>query len=178
MRPFPPARLWLRDLAVLGGVAGLLHVERAEHAAGAEPSLILQIAAGAGLVLAAALLHEWGHLLGSLLTRSEIRYASSPWTLLFFDFDTDANDRRQFLAMSVGGYLGSLLGLALIAAVAPLDRLPGWIAMGVGSLGVIATIVIEMPTTLRVWRGAEPPPPLVRAAGHDEPSGGVDAEES
>ena len=80
---------------------------------------------------------------------------------LLFDFDVTRNDRRQFLWMNFGGYLAVLLTLIVYAWLLPFDRLAGQVAIGGIAVGGAALFLIELPITIRVLRGAEPPPPLV-----------------
>ena len=62
--------------------------------------------------------------------------------------------------MSLGGCAASAVGLVGILASTP-PTLSGQIARRLAALGVLATVALEVPTTLRVLRGG----PL--------PSGGV-----
>ena len=126
---------------------------------------VYRVFVGLLTVLAGALLHEWGHLLASLATRAVVHFPPGWAAKLLFDFDVEANDRRQFLAMSWGGYLGSAVGVVLFAALLPWDRLAGQVAILGAALGMLVSMIIEMPTTLRVLRGAEPPAALLTVAG-------------
>lgn len=75
---------------------------------------------------------------------------SSPF--LFF-FDVQNSDRRAFLAMSYGGYAGSALATLAIAALVPRDRWSGRVALVAATLGTLATLALEVPTTVHVARG-------------------------
>lgn len=122
---------------------------------------------GLATVVPGALLHEWGHLVAALATRSQVHYPAGWIDKLLFDFDVETNDRRQFLIMSAGGYLGSAIGVALFVWLLPLDRLSGQVALAGAALGMVVSMIIEMPTTIRVLFGHAPPTPLVRVSQRD-----------
>jgi membrane-associated protease RseP (regulator of RpoE activity) len=103
------------------------------------------------------LLHEWAHLAGALATGSKVHYPNRVLAPLLFHFDTEENDRAQFLAMSYGGYVGSAIGTLAILLFAPLDTLAGRTALGLAVVGGIVTAVAEVPTTVRVLRGGPLP---------------------
>jgi hypothetical protein len=79
------------------------------------------------------------------------------FSTLLFHFDSAKNDRRQFFWMSAGGYLASVVALAIILVLCPLSTWAGRTALGLAGLGVLATFTIELPITWRVWRGAALP---------------------
>ena len=147
-----PRTTLVRDLVILAVVALLWWCD-ARGLGGAGVS----IAAGLSVAVAAFLLHEWGHLVGALAVGSHVYLPNRVLAPLLFHFDTERNDRRQFLWMSCAGYVTSALGPAVIAALAPLDRLSGRVALGVAVVALIGTLVAEAPMTLRVLRG-EPLP--------------------
>lgn len=91
------------------------------------------------------LLHEWGHLTGALLVRANVvlpRMFESPF---LFRFDLHRNSRRQFTGMALGGFVSSLLFVGLLLLVLPLGLLASQVALGLTALGVLATLVIEVP---------------------------------
>jgi hypothetical protein len=59
--------------------------------------------------------------------------------------------------MSFGGYGATVLAVAAIALLCPLDAWSGRVALGLAGLGAVLTFVLEVPITLRVWRGGELP---------------------
>jgi hypothetical protein len=152
-----------RDLALLA-VAALLWWADARGSG----SALLAVAAGVSAGVAGFLLHEWGHLAGALAAKSRVHFPDRVLAPLLFHFDTTRNDRRQFLWMSYGGYAGSLAGIALILAFAPLDRLSGRVALGLAAAGALVTFLAEVPTTVRVLRGA----PLPTGYAFDVPDRG------
>lgn len=153
----------LRD-AALTGIAALTWAadRRLRHRKGLVATAV-GVAAGVAAPTVAFLLHEWGHLAGAVVSGGVAHPASRLRSPFLFHFDCEASDRRQFLIMSAGGYAASALGLAGILVTTP-PTLSGRLARRLAALGVLATVVLEVPTTLRVLRGG----PL--------PSGGVYAD--
>jgi hypothetical protein len=153
-----PLHLLLRDAAVVTGTVTLWALDASLR--GGSPSLARTIAgvlAGVSFAVSGFILHEWGHLAGARWTGSRVHFAQTVWTPLLFHFDVRANTRRQFLAMSLGGYAGTALGLLALALVADASALSGRVAIGLTVIGVIVTLVAELPTTVRVWMGGSLP---------------------
>jgi len=120
-------------------------------------SIPLQVGVALLTTLVGFLVHEWGHLLGALAYRARV-YAPHRWYELFlFHFDGRNNDARQFIAMSIGGFIASALVVVVLLTLLPLGTLAGIMALVFGGLGVLATFVLEFPTTWRVMRGAPLP---------------------
>lgn len=149
----PPLRLVLRDLVIAALVALAWWLDARARGAAA---IAVGLVTGVVTAYAGFLAHEWGHLAAALASGSTVSYPRGLFSKLLFHFDSGENTRRQFFWMSAGGYLASILGVALIAALAP-RRLSGLVALGLASLGVLATFVLEVPITLRVLRGADLP---------------------
>jgi hypothetical protein len=119
-------------------------------------SALVGVAAGALAAIAVYLAHEWGHLLAARAAGSRVHYPERVTSTFLFFFDVGANDRRQFLAMSLGGFATSAVALPLLFASVP-AALSGWVAMGLAGAGLVATLVTELPPFLRVLRGAPLP---------------------
>ncbi len=158
MRGFGP--LLLRDLGVAALTAGVLVLD-ARTEADAPLAVPLGLAAGALAALTAFFVHEWGHLIGALAAGGVAHPAPSLASFFLFHFDVAQSDRRQFLAMSYGGYLATLLAVLLLALWIDPARLSGQTCLVLSVLGIGVTLALEIPTTVRVARGG----PL--------PSGGV-----
>lgn len=151
-----------RDLLLCGFTAGLWMQTLSE-----QPVLAAEILAALFTVLIAYLLHEWGHLVGALLTRSVVHLPDGALSSPFlFRFDTGRNTRHQFLVMSLGGFIASVLVVLALLMLLPLERLSGRLALGLIALGVLATLVLELPVAWRVYRGS--PLPEGRAFVHSE----------
>jgi len=108
-------------------------------------------------VICGYLAHEWGHLFGCWFRGSVVQMPERVTALFLFNFDVGRNDRRQFNAMAMGGFIASVVYVFALAALLPLDLLAGKIAMALTVIGVIATFVFEVPTAWRVFRGAPLP---------------------
>lgn len=143
----------LRDFAILMATAVAWWAEGGG-------GIVVAVVAGALTTVVAFIGHEWGHLAGCWLSGARVHAPSRLWSVFLFNFDVKRNDRRQFLALSWGGYAASLLALVLMAFAVPTDRLAGWVAWTLTTIGVGVTLVLEVPTTIRVLRGG----PLPRGA--------------
>jgi hypothetical protein len=151
-------KLALRDVLVLVVCLGAWALDaRIGRPSGGAAAWVTAALVSGATALAAFYAHEWGHLAGALLTRSEVHLPKRVATLFLFHFDTARNDRRQFLAMSLGGFVASALVVALVVALAPLDALSGKVALALVGVGVLATLVLEVPTALGVHRGGALP---------------------
>jgi hypothetical protein len=117
----------------------------------------LSVTAGLLLGISGFLLHEWGHLIGAHTSGGRAVPARSLRSIFLFAFDVQRSSPRQFLAMSYGGYIASILGLGLVFALVSLDRLSGQVALGFTGFGLLVTAVLEIPTTVRVLRGRDLP---------------------
>lgn len=107
--------------------------------------------------VAGFLVHEWGHAIGAKVSGATIYFAERVTSTFLFFFDTTKSTARQFVAMSMGGYVASALALWAAVAWLPRDRLSGQVGLLVVGLGVVATVVAELPTTIRVARGGPMP---------------------
>ncbi len=144
-------RRTLRDLATLGAMAALLVLD-ARTAQGSATSLAIGAALGALVTLSAFLLHEWGHYAGARLAGARPVPTRSAFAVFLFDLDEPSCTREQWLAMSLGGYLASLVAVALIATWIDLGRASGIVTAVLAGLGIAATFAIELPITWRVYR--------------------------
>jgi len=158
-------RLLLRDLALALATVVAWWLEGRLRSEPGALAIVVGVLTGALTGVLGFLLHEWGHLAGSLATGSVVHYPKLGTSALSFHFDSSKNDRRQFFWMSAGGYLASLLGLILIVGLVPLGAWSGRVAVLIVALGTLATFVLELPITFRVLRGA----PLPTGAAYQQP---------
>jgi membrane-associated protease RseP (regulator of RpoE activity) len=148
----------VRDIALLVLCLGLWQFDLLRQAQGGGWLLIgLEILTAAVTLVVSFLVHEWGHLIGALLTRSKVYAPHGLFELFLFHFDGHQNNARQFIAMSIGGFIASGLMMIAVIAFAPLHSLDGKLALVFVAIGIIATVVLEFPTTWRVARGAPLP---------------------
>lgn len=145
----------LRDVAVAAAMLLLWSV--ALRAPDTAWGSAMHVAAGLATVLVGYLAHEWGHLLGALWRRSAVRLPDRLLSAFLFNFDVGCNNRAQFNAMVAGGFIASLLFVALALLLIPWEPLAGKIALTLTALGVAATFILEVPTAWRVFRGAPLP---------------------
>lgn len=149
----------VRDIVLLVLCMLLWDYTLQQQTAGLNSWLSIPLQTGVALLttLVGFLVHEWGHLLGALAYRAKVHAPHRWYELFLFHFDGRNNTARQFIAMSIGGFIASAIVVAVLLASLPLNTLAGILALAFGSLGVLATFVLEFPTTWRVMRGAPLP---------------------
>ncbi len=152
-----PLHMMLRDALLLIASVVLLLVSHRMQDASQSGWIALGWIAGILLPVCGYLVHEWGHLMGCLLSRSRVHFPSKPLAVLLFRYDTGRNDRRQFLAMFCGGFVASVAIVALYAWALQWHYLADRIALLLTSMGVLATFVLEIPEGWRVYRGGPLP---------------------
>ncbi len=158
MRPFLP--FLVRDL-VMVAIALLAAWLDVSLAADGPAGIAFGALVGALATWVAFLVHEWGHLFGTLASGGRAHAPASLAAVFLFAFDVETSTRRQFLAMSLGGYLGTVAAVVPLALWIDTSRASGLVALVLSSIGITVTVARELPTTWSVARGA----PL--------PSGGV-----
>lgn len=154
-------RMALRDALVLALTLAVWLV-----VAALDPALSPWLARAAALVAVVLtsvgiyLVHEWGHLVGAWLGGATVEVADRFTSVFLFRFDTGRSSRREFLAMSCGGFVASVVSVALLLVLLPLDGAAGTagkVALGLALLGVLTTFVLEGPVAWKVARGAPLP---------------------
>ncbi|MGH8444119.1 MAG: hypothetical protein ACREVL_02575 [Solimonas sp.] len=153
----PPFFLMVRDTAVIALAVVAWLASRQLQDAGSAFTWPAAIAAGLLIPLAGFFVHEWGHLLGALRSGARVEYPDTVWAIFLFRFDVVRSDRRQFLAMSNGGFITSVLFIALLLSTLSLHYIGDIIALALSGLGVLATFVLELPVAWKVSRGAPLP---------------------
>jgi Na+/proline symporter len=104
------------------------------------------------------LLHEGGHLIGAVLAGSTVHSPKSLASGFLFSFDSRANTRGQFLGMTSGGWLATVLGLWIVYALLPSDLFASRVARGVVAANVLLVILIEVPLVVySLLTGRVPP---------------------
>lgn len=120
--------------------------------------IALHVFTGLMTVLCGFFMHEWGHLLGAWSAGSAFelpaRLAESPF---LFRFNNVRNSRAQFCVMSLGGFASSIIFVALLLLVLPGHLLASYVAQGLTAVGVLATLITEVPGLVKVMRGAPLP---------------------
>ena len=134
-----------------------------------------------GLVLGLAfgfsvfLLHEWGHWLGAVLGGSRIHAPDRLSSFYLFSYDSARNSRKQFLAMSLAGFV--VTALAIIVAYGPLAEPLQSARVARGAIAFLAslTVFIEIPLLVFSFFSSKLPPvetfkvPVGREAEPDTP---------
>jgi len=107
------------------------------------------VVTGAALALCAHLAHEWGHIFGGWIGKSQMQPGVSLKTLSLFLYSSSGNSRRQFMLMSFSGFLATALGVGFFYGVLPDDALATRIARGYSTVQVLLALVLELP--LVIW---------------------------
>lgn len=152
-----PVHVMARDGMLIALAVGVLLWARALQVADsgwAWPSAGL---AALLLALAGYLVHEWGHLCGALISRASVILPPGINQAFLFRWDSDRNNRQQFFWMASGGFVAS--GLTVVVYLVVLDTafLADRLALILTALGVLATLIIEVPEFLGVARGGPIP---------------------
>jgi hypothetical protein len=115
------------------------------------------VLAGALLGGCALLTHEWGHFLGAALGRSRIAPGTSLRSPFSFSFDSLRNSQGQFLAMSLGGWVGTAFWVWAVYAWFPHEDLASRVARGTALISAAVAALIEIPLVARsLWTGKIP----------------------
>jgi hypothetical protein len=118
----------------------------------------LHLATGLMTVVCGFFLHEWGHLVGAWMANAAfVLPASVIETPFLFRFNNVRNSVGQFTAMSMGGFVASIVFVGWLPFGLPGHLLATTIAEGLTALGVLATLIIEVPGLVKVMRGAPMP---------------------
>lgn len=152
-----PWRHATRDLVLIAVTLGAWQLDAAARAAGSALEWVTAPVAGALTAIAGYLFHEWGHLAAARVSGSVVRLPERASEIFLFNFHSDHNTPRQFLTMSMGGFVASAVAVVFLLAVLPLDTLAGKLAVTLVGLGVLATAVLELPPFFAVMRGAPLP---------------------
>ncbi len=152
-------KLALRDTGILT-LAALLVLLLAPLSAGAGMlDDLAGVVAGLAIGLATFLLHEWGHLLGALGSRSQVRLPNRLGSVYLFSYDSKRNSRRQFVLMSLSGF--AVTGIAVWAAYALLPDGQLATRVGRGAVMLLASLTLVLEVPLLLWSLARPTLPPV-----------------
>lgn len=154
-------RFWalaLRDTALVTLTVVLWRYTQQSGPAHGAGSIVLHLATGLMTVLCGFFLHEWGHLVGAWIAGAALVLPASPVeTPFLFRFNNVRNSVSQFTAMSIGGFVASIVFVAWLPFGLPRGLLATYVAEGLTALGVLATLIIEVPGLVKVMRGAPMP---------------------
>lgn len=141
-------RFAIRDLSILAATVALWWASiEAEEGSGAARAL--SISAGVGAAICAYNLHEWGHVIGAHLTRSVYVPAERLISPFLFSYDSERNTPRQFLIMSLAGFVATALFVAGFVLWMPQGQQAGRIALRGALVLAGLTVIIEFPIFFR-----------------------------
>jgi hypothetical protein len=152
------AKLLARDLSI---VALTALIWRLGASVSAEPGMAGDFAgvlAGITIGVCGYLLHEWGHLAGALLAGSTVTAPKSVASGFLFSFDSRANTRGQFLSLSFGGWIASVLVLWFVYAALPGELFASRVARGVVAGNILLIVLIEIPLVVYALVTGRVPP--------------------
>jgi len=104
----------------------------------------------AGLLLGSTgfVLHEWGHLLGAFATGSAVEPNRKLAALFTFRFDALENSLKQFLIMSVGGFLVTAAIVWSFHVYLPDHLLASRVARGAALFLAFLGVFLELPLVI------------------------------
>lgn len=152
-----PVKLLLRDLVLIVITVVVWNLSRTLEAAQSPAMWPVSLLGGVLIALCGYLLHEWGHLIGAMVSRSRVELPERVSAVFLFKFDTGLNSRAQFLSMSIGGFIASGIVVAALFSLLSFDLWVNRTALALTVLGVLATAILELPPAWRVYRGAALP---------------------
>ena len=139
------AKLFVRDAVIVGLTAGIWHLAAGASADAGFRGDFAGVLAGVTIGVCGYLLHEWGHLAGALLAGSAVQPGRSLASGFLFSFDAHGNTRRQFLALSLGGWTATAFVLWGVYAWLPDGLFASRVARGFVTGNTLLVVFIEMP---------------------------------
>lgn len=166
----------LRDLVIVAVATSAWWLFSPLTAASGPLGDALGVVIGVLLGMAAVQLHEWGHLLGALASGSKMQISSSLKAVFIYSFDSRANSKKQFAAMSVPGLVVTVLLVWVAYARLPDGELATHVARGLVVLLVFLGVVLELPL-LAVGLLTDRLPPVETLPREPRPAPGIVAAE-
>jgi hypothetical protein len=112
--------------------------------------------AGAGVAIIAFIAHEWGHWLGGMVSASRMRAPRKLTSTAVFRYSRE-NTLRQFLTMSVGGFLATGLAVWAVYTQLPEGLLATRVARGAVMFLTFLGVVLELPLVgIAIRKGTTP----------------------
>ncbi len=166
-------KLALRDAGILGMTVLLWFLFSGYSAGNDYLSDFLGVVVGLAVAACAYLLHEWGHALGGLATRSAIHPAASLKNISLFSFDSKRNSRAQFAVMSLSGFAVTAAVIYALYTQLPDELLATRVARGAALISAALTVFLEVPIlVIGLVRGKIPPVETfeISRVGADDPT--------
>lgn len=129
---------------------------------------VIGVLLGLLLGLCALQIHEWGHLLGALATRSAVLPGTNLRAPFIFTFESRRNSRAQFLVMSFAGFAATALVVWIAYALLPSELLATRVARGAVVFLAFLGAVLEVPLVVYSLVTSKVPP----IDGLEQPRGG------
>ncbi len=139
------AKLFVRDAVIVGLTAWIWHLAAGASADAGFRGDFAGVIAGVTIGLCGYLLHEWGHLLGAVVAGSSVQPGRSLASGFLFSFDSQANSRRQFVVLSLGGWTATALVLWGVYAWLPDGLFASRVARGFVAGNALLVVLIEIP---------------------------------
>ena len=134
-----------RDLVIITLTAGLWWLLAARSAGIGVAADFSGWIVGAMLFFCAHIVHEWGHYLGAVLTGSHVGIHKRLASPFFFRFEVEGNSLKQFVAMSLGGFVATGAVIAFYYLGLPDEFLASRIARGGALFGAFLGVTLEIP---------------------------------
>jgi hypothetical protein len=147
----------IRDLVIVALTLALWRADAGLRETTTLLSVVVALLAGAAAAVSGYLAHEWGHLIGARVSGGVVHFPKSVVSTFLFYFDTKNSDRRQFLSMSLGGFVASAIVTPFLLLALPAGAISTYVAYVLIVAGLIATAWLELPLYFRVLRGAPLP---------------------
>jgi hypothetical protein len=150
-------RYLARDLVIIALSAGLWWLLAARSAGTGVGADFSGWIVGAMLFFCAHIVHEWGHYLGAVLTGSRVGIHKRLTSPFFFRFEAEGNTLKQFIAMSLGGFVATGSIIAFYYLGLPDEYLASRIARGGALFGAFLGVTLEVPLLLTgIFQGQVP----------------------
>lgn len=167
------AKLFVRDAVIVALTAWIWHLVAGASADAGLRGDFAGVIAGVTIGLCGYLVHEWGHLAGAVVAGSAVQPGRSLAAGFLFSFDSHGNTRRQFIALSLGGWIATAFVLWGVYAWLPDGLFASRVARGFVAANVLLVVFIEIPLVLySLVTGNVPPvenqPSLARATAAAE----------
>lgn len=152
------AKLLARDVIIVALTALVWKLAAQASATPGMPGDFAGVLAGLMIGVSGYLLHEWGHLLGALAAGSTVSPGKSLASGFLFSFDSRANSRRQFLALSFAGWIATAAVLWFVYSILPSDLFASRVARGVVAANVLLVVLLEIPLVVYSLATGRVPP--------------------
>jgi hypothetical protein len=139
------AKLFLRDALIAAAVAGGWVLFWPLSSGGGAVADVSGVLLGLGAGVVAHLGHEWGHLVGAVLSGSRVAAPARLSSPFLFSFDSRRNSKRQFVVMSLSGFAVTAVSLYVAYGVLPPEALATRVARGLVVFSAALTVVLEVP---------------------------------